>query len=131
MFLAVGAFGADKTPKQMLPDASGRVQVRYKDLGSSVYAPSVFEESINDFSHMTSTTVVKTSAGFLHTVTINTAAAQAFKIYNSTWIGDTSDMIASVKASTAEQTFVYDVNFDNGLTILCPASGPDITVSYR
>lgn len=87
-------------------------------------------EQRNSFTNITSatTTVVKSGAGFLHAITVNTTAAGAITIYNNT--SATGTKIATIKASVAEQTFTYNVSCSTGLTIVTAAAS-DITVSYR
>lgn len=74
------------------------------------------------------TTQVKTGAGFLHAITVNTTAAGAISIIDNT-SGSTVN-IASLKSSVAEGTYVYNVSFSTGLRIITAAAS-DITVSYR
>jgi len=73
------------------------------------------------------TTVVKSSAGVLHAITVNATAAGAITIYDNT--AASGSKIATLKASIGENTYVYDVTFGNGLTIVTAAAS-DITVSY-
>jgi hypothetical protein len=75
------------------------------------------------------TTVVKTGAGVLHAITINTTAAAAITVYDNTAGSGTT--IATIAASPAiGQYFLYDVAFVTGLTIVT-AGASNITVSYR
>jgi hypothetical protein len=74
------------------------------------------------------TTVVKSGAGELRSVTVNTTAAGTIKIYDNT--AGSGTLIGTLKASVGEQTFQYDVAFGTGLTIVTAAAS-DITVSYR
>lgn len=74
------------------------------------------------------TTTVKSGAGFLHSITVNTTAAGAITIYDNTAASGTK--IGTIKASVVEQTFFFDVSFSTGLTIVTAAAS-DITVSYR
>lgn len=80
------------------------------------------------------TTAVKASAGFLHTITFNSAATAT----NTTVVYDnpstSGTVIARPAATTATvpTTLTYDVAFVNGLTIITTtANGSDMTVSYR
>jgi hypothetical protein len=83
----------------------------------------------NTFENLSSagTFVLKTGSGFLHTITVNTTAAGAITVYNNTEAS--GKKIATIKASAAEQTFVYDINFNTGLTVVL-AGASDITVSF-
>jgi hypothetical protein len=74
------------------------------------------------------TTTVKSGAGFLHAITVNTTAAGSITIYDNTTA--TGTVLAVIKASVLEGTFVYNVGFATGLTIVT-AGASDITVSYR
>lgn len=77
----------------------------------------------------TTTTVVKSGAGILHAITINTTAAAAITVYDNTAGSGTA--IATIAASPViGSTFLYDVSFSTGLTIVT-AGNSNITVSYR
>lgn len=73
------------------------------------------------------TTTVKSGTGKLHSITLGETAAGAITIYENTAASGT--IIAVLKASIAEQTFVFDVRFTTGLTILT-AGASKLTVSY-
>lgn len=73
------------------------------------------------------TTQVKTGAGFLHCVTVNTTAAGTIGIIDNT--SGTTVNIGQLKASVAENTYCYDVPFTTGLRIITGAAS-DITISY-
>lgn len=74
------------------------------------------------------TTTVKTGAGMLHSITINTTAAGTITIYDNT--AGSGTKIGTIAASAAGPTFMYNVSFSTGLTIVTGAAS-DITVSYR
>jgi len=75
------------------------------------------------------TTVVKSGAGILHCITVNTTAAGTITVYDNTSAAGTK--IATIAASPViGSTFIYDVSFVNGLTIVTAAAS-DITVSYQ
>lgn len=81
------------------------------------------------------TTVIKASAGFLHTVTLNGAATatNVTRLIDSA-SGTSSAIIAVPAATTATvpTTLTYDVNFANGLVIeAITAAGSDMTISWR
>lgn len=82
------------------------------------------------YSNITSatTTTVKSGAGFVHAITVNTTAAGAITIYDNT--AGSGTKIGTLKASVGEQTFFYNASFGTGLTIVTAAAS-DITVSYR
>ena len=80
----------------------------------------------------TGTTTIKTGAGVLHTVCINSlgTVASVVAIYDSTTA--TGTKIGTINSLTLGGSFVYDVAFSNGLTIATTGVlAPDITVSYR
>jgi hypothetical protein len=74
------------------------------------------------------TTTVKSGEGVLHSIVVNTTAAGAITIYDST--AGSGTKIGTMKASIAEGTYIFDVKFSTGLTIVTAAAS-DITVSYR
>jgi len=81
----------------------------------------------------THTTAVKMGNGVLGSITINTADARAIGIYDSisaTATGQT--LIGVIKASTAEQTLIYDVAVVKGIVLDVPASyAGSMTVTYK
>lgn len=74
------------------------------------------------------TTVVKSGAGVLKSITVNTTAAGAITVYDNTSAAGTK--IATLKSSVVEGTYQYDVAFATGLTIVTAAAS-DITVAYN
>ena len=78
------------------------------------------------------TTLVKSGAGILHGVTINSkgTVASTVTIYDAlTAIGNP---IAIIDSLTLSGQFVYDINLDTGLTIVTTGTvAPNLTVSYR
>ena len=74
------------------------------------------------------TTTVKSGGGFLHSIVVNATAAGAITIYDS--LTGTGTKIGTMKASIVEGTYIFDVTFATGLTIVTAGSS-DITVSYR
>lgn len=74
------------------------------------------------------TTVVKSGAGTLHSIVVNTTAAGAITVYDNTAASGTK--IATLKASVVEGDFIYDLAFSTGLTIVTAAAS-DITVTYK
>lgn len=83
------------------------------------------------------TTVVKSSAGFLHSITIGTAGASAntITVYDNT--AGEGTVIAVLDGVTgalsgAPVNFVFDVCFKTGLTIVtATGTAAKITVSYN
>lgn len=74
------------------------------------------------------TTTAKTGHGVLHSITLGETAAGAITVYDNTAASGT--ILAVLKASVAEQTFVLDVAFNTGLTIVTAAASK-LTVAYR
>ncbi len=75
------------------------------------------------------TYVLSTGPATLGTITINTTAAAAITIYDST--SATGTKIATIAASPViGSTFVYNVDCLTGLTIVT-AGASDITVGFR
>lgn len=87
-------------------------------------------ENRNSYHYMTAagTTTLKSTAGFLHAITIGATTAAAVLVYDSA--GTSATIAAQLKASIAENTYFFDVATSNGLTIAC-AGTPTLTVSYR
>lgn len=80
------------------------------------------------------TTTVKSSSGFLHSITINKATANGvIAIYD----GDnaTGTLVATITSPAAltqnQFTLIYDIKMPNGITIVTSGAAQDITVSYR
>lgn len=131
-FISLPVFASDVTVQQNRPDVPGvYIKKTLRDLGDGTLVDPVGNVGINSFSNFVSTTTVKTSPGSLHCITINKSVAQAFTVYDSTSVNVTTPPIASFAASSAIGTYCYDILFVNGLQVNEPASGPDITVSYR
>jgi hypothetical protein len=77
------------------------------------------------------TTVLKSSQGFLHTVCVNTPAATGtITMYDNTAASGTKIGTITSYASLPK-CFTYDVAFWNGLTIVTATAAQDITVTFR
>lgn len=77
------------------------------------------------------TTLVKTGAGFLHSITFNKPVATGtLKIDDA--LTDTTPVIGTITTPANPQpyTVIYDVVFNTGLTIVTGTADQDITVSY-
>jgi hypothetical protein len=75
------------------------------------------------------TTTVKSGAGFLHTICVNTLAATGTAtVYDNT--AGSGTKIATIGTGTAI-CLIYDVAFATGLTIVTATAAADITVSYK
>lgn len=80
------------------------------------------------------TTVVKASAGTLHSLALNSAATatNVTTVYDSTSGAGTVIAIPNVVAATVPTTLIFDLAFTNGLTIVtATANGGDMTVNYK
>lgn len=113
-------------------DSTGAVYIR------ATQAPN-YEDQTNgvakveqrfSYSNITSatTTTVKSGSGFLHAINVNSTAAGTITIYDNT--AGSGTKIGTLKSSIAESTYIFNVSFSTGLTIVTGAAS-DITVSYR
>lgn len=73
------------------------------------------------------TTQVFTGRGLLQAITINTTANGSIKVIDST--SSNTANVATIKASAAEGTYLYNVAISSGLRIITAAAS-DITVSW-
>ncbi len=73
------------------------------------------------------TTLVKTGAGVLHSITVTETAAGAITVYDNTAASGT--IKAAFKASIVEGTYIFDIAFATGLTVVT-AGASKLTVSY-
>lgn len=73
------------------------------------------------------TTTVKSGRGRLHAINITETAAGAITVYDNT--AGSGTVIAAFKASVVEGTYLFDVEFTTGLTIVTAAASK-LTVSY-
>lgn len=89
---------------------------------------TVFPSFKNIITTTVAAALVKTGAGFLHAIIVNTTAAGATIVVDGTTGAGTA--IGSLKASIAEGTYIYDVKFTTGLYVR-PAAVGDYTIVYR
>lgn len=78
------------------------------------------------------TTTVKSGAGVLHIVNVNTlgTVASTTTVYDNT--AGSGTKIATINSLTLSGPFQYDIAFATGLTLVTTGTAaPDITVSYR
>jgi hypothetical protein len=102
---------ASMTPVQVSPSASSSGGYSYNNISSDT------------------TTVVKSGAGFLHSIVINTLAATGTAtVYDNT--AGSGTKIATI-ATAAMGTLLYDIAFGTGLTIVTATAAPDLTVCYK
>lgn len=79
----------------------------------------------------TTTTLVKTGVGFLHSITFNKPVATGtVKIDDA--LTDTTPVIGTETTPANPQPFtlIYDISFNTGLTIVTGTAAQDITVAY-
>ena len=81
------------------------------------------------------TTVVKSGAGHLHSVVINTPVASGvITMYDNTSAAGTEIGIITQPGtilSSGPETVIYDIAFATGLTVVTSGAAQNITVSYR
>lgn len=77
------------------------------------------------------TTLVKTGAGVLHSITFNKPVATGTVEIDDA-ITNTTPIIGTITSPTGAQpvTLTYDLQFTNGLSITTGTAAQDITVSY-
>ena len=78
------------------------------------------------------TTLVKSGAGLLHGITVNSlgTVASTIEVYDA--LTATGTPIAIIDSLTLSGQFLYDLNFATGLTLVTTGTvAPNLTVSYR
>ncbi len=78
------------------------------------------------------TTTVKSGAGTLHTVCVNTdgTVASAVALFDNTAASGTT--IANINSLSSTNCYTYDIAFATGLTVVTTGTAPsDITISYK
>lgn len=77
------------------------------------------------------TTVIKTGAGILHSVTV-TKPASTGTIKVDDAITDTNPMFGTITspATLVPYTLIFDIAFTTGLTIITATAAQEITVTY-
>jgi hypothetical protein len=74
------------------------------------------------------TTVVKTGRGTLHSIVIVTTAAAAVTVFDNT--AGSGAVIATFAASAALGTYLFDLEFKTGLTLVL-AGASELVVTYE
>jgi len=96
-------------------------------------APAVGQQGAWAYKNITTdtTTVLKSTPGFLHSVCVNTQAnTGTVTVYDNT--AASGIKIATITSVTGQgQCFVYNVAFWSGLTIVTATATPDVTVSFQ
>lgn len=115
---AAGNVGWDGTLwRRMLVSTTGRQDVFQRNSFANLAANA--------------TTTIKSGAGTLHSITINTkgAAANVATVYDNT--AGSGTKIATLDTTAGPAVFVYDVAFATGLTVvLGTGTAADLTVAY-
>lgn len=77
------------------------------------------------------TTVVKGSAGFLRSITLNKPTATTTIVLHDA-VSATTPIIGSITipSSPMPVTLIYDIAFNVGLTVVTGTADSDITISY-
>ena len=78
----------------------------------------------------TSTTLVKSGAGVLHLINVNTKGTVASTVTIYDGLSATGTVIGIIDSLNLSGPFQFDVVFNTGLTIVTTGA-PNITVSYR
>lgn len=95
----------------------------------------ITEETGRPYAHISTatTTTVKSGAGSLHSITINTlgTVASTITVYDNT--AGSGTVIAVLNSlSTGQGTYIYNAAFATGLTLVTTGTvAPDVTVTYR
>ena len=90
--------------------------------------PSVKDAYVNAYIITATTTTVKTGAGILHTITVEGGTAGTITVYDNTAASGTK--LADFSSTNAIQTYIFDVTFSTGLTIVTSAA-TSVSVSYK
>lgn len=94
--------------------------------GNAQYVP------VYDYAYIsgTTTTAIKSGAGFLHSVTFNKPVATGvLALYDSATTTNTFAVV-TVPANPQPVTLVYDVEFENGLLAQASVVAQNITIAY-
>lgn len=138
--LTVETMGFDGTNfKKVLTDTLGQLQVTLgtkiagEDLTNNIM---VVEERYSYTNVATAaTTVIKSGAGFLHAIVVNTPLATGtLTIYDNTAGSGTKIATITYPAtllSTGPNTIIYDCSFGTGLTIVGATANVDYTAIWR
>lgn len=90
--------------------------------------PSVQDAYNNSYIITATTTVVKTGKGILHAITVEGGTAGTITVYDNTAASGTK--LADFSSTNALQTYVFDVAFSTGLTIVTSAA-TSVSVAYK
>lgn len=90
--------------------------------------PSVKDAYVNNYIVTATTTTAKTGAGILHAITVEGGTAGTITVYDNTAASGTK--LADFSSTNAIQTYIFDVTFATGLTIVTSAA-TSLSVSYK
>lgn len=109
--------------------SSGTLKVLKVDSSGNLFTRSVAYSSAHIATN--TTTTIKSGAGALHSITINTVGiGNTATIYDNT-AGSGTVLAVIATAIAGPTTLYYDVAFATGLTVVTASGSPaDITVSY-
>jgi len=116
-------------------NANGKVTMATLIAGEDLTNNVLKTEERFSYAHVaagTATTTVKSGAGFLHCLSINTkgASSNTLTVYDNT--AGSGTVIAVIDTTAQVQSLFYDVTFATGLTIVsATGTGADYTVAYR
>ena len=84
------------------------------------------------YNHITtiSTTLVKTGAGFLHTLTINGGWAPGVIELDDALTNTTPQIALITSSASAALCLIYDLAFSTGLSVTTSVAAQDITITY-
>lgn len=125
--------GKDSTGTEQViaTDTSGRTTVVGTGTFATQNTPAAF--SFLNIQASIASTLVKTGAGTLHSITLNSAAlaSNTTTIYDSVaGVGNTIALIAAATA-TVPTTLIFDAAFTNGLSVVTAvATSGDMTLNY-
>jgi len=126
--------GADSVRVRLIAITSGSVQIHISS--NSCASTHGVTSSIDPYNfsniNTSTTTLVKTGSGILHSVTVNSLGTVASKANMFDSLVGSGVTIAGLNTLSVLGTVTYDLQFNNGLTIVTTGTvAPDITVSYR
>lgn len=101
-----------------------------KVAGEDLTADVLKVEQRNNYTYIVTatTTVVKTGAGLLHTITVEGGTTGTIIVYDNTAASGT--IIASFSTTNAMATYTFDVSFATGCTVVTSAA-TQLTISVR
>lgn len=77
-----------------------------------------------------STTVIKTSSGYLKRVTINSSSNSTLTIYDNTTATGTPIIVISSTNGVATSTLEYGINLTTGLSIISTGNATNMSILY-